>query len=59
MPVMETSLHSHLIGIHIQERIDRAAAERLARSVRPPRERRLPTLRLTARRWVGKVVTGP
>ena len=31
---MDASLHSHLAAIHIQERIDRAAGERLAREVR-------------------------
>jgi hypothetical protein len=58
MPDMDTSLHSHITAIHIQERMDRAAGERLARSVRPPRRRRRPTLRLTTRRRVGKVVAG-
>jgi hypothetical protein len=38
---MDTSLHSHIIGIHIQERIERAAAERLARDAREPRAPRL------------------
>ena len=38
---MDTSAHSHIIGIHIQERIERATAERLAREARPPRAPRL------------------
>ena len=37
---MDTSLHSHLSAIRIQERMERAAGERLARDVRP-RPRRL------------------
>lgn len=47
IPAMETSLHSHIAAIHIQERIDRAAGERLAREARasskpePHRARRL------------------
>jgi hypothetical protein len=47
IPDMETSLHSHIAAIHIQDRIDRAAGERLAREARaaskpePRRARRL------------------
>jgi len=58
---METSLHSHIIGIHIQERIAFAERERLARGRRRPVRPRhgLGRLRLTGRRRVGKVVAGP
>lgn len=44
---MDTNLHSHLIALHIQERIDRATNERVAREARAatktasPRRRRL------------------
>ena len=38
---METSLHSHIIGIHIQERIAFAERERLARELRLARKPRL------------------
>jgi hypothetical protein len=44
MPAMDTSLHSHIIGIHIQERIAFAERERLAREARvasKPEPRRL------------------
>ena len=34
MPVMETSLHSHIAAIHIQERIAFAERERFARELR-------------------------
>jgi hypothetical protein len=59
---MDTSLHSHIAAIHIQERIDRAAAERLAREVRRARKPRgsfflLP--RRTAPTPLGKVGAGP
>jgi hypothetical protein len=38
---METNLHSHIIGIHIQERIAFAERERLAHELRPARKPRL------------------
>jgi hypothetical protein len=38
IPVMETSLHSHIAAIHIQERIAFAERERFAREVRGPRK---------------------
>jgi hypothetical protein len=44
IPAMETNLHSHIIGIHIQERIAFAERERLAREARAastPERRRL------------------
>jgi hypothetical protein len=53
---MDTSLHSHIAGIHIQERIALAERERLAREVRRPRAFRLSFPRRTAPtpvRWVG------
>jgi hypothetical protein len=56
---MDTSLHSHLIALHIQERISVADRERVAREVRPARERRRLVLRLTPRRRIGKVVARP
>jgi hypothetical protein len=57
---MDSTLHTHIAAIHVQERIAFAERERLARSVvRQPRPRRRPKLRLTARRQVGKVVAGP
>ena len=34
---MDTSLHSHIVGIHIQERIAFAERERFAREIRPAR----------------------
>jgi hypothetical protein len=48
---MDTSLHSHIIGIHIQERIDRASAERLAREARTASK---PTSRRARRLWRAK-----
>ncbi|HEX5781306.1 MAG TPA: hypothetical protein VFX80_05275 [Solirubrobacteraceae bacterium] len=49
---METSLHSHIAAIHIQERIDRA--EHLAREVRAVSK---PERRRVLRLWRPKVVT--
>jgi hypothetical protein len=56
---METSLHSHLISLHIQERIAVAQRERAAREVRRPRESRLRLPRRTAPTPVHRVGAGP
>jgi hypothetical protein len=56
---METSLHSHIIGIHIQERIAFAERERLARELRPRRAPRFRLPRRTAPTPLGKVGAGP
>ena len=56
---METTLHSHLISMHIQERIAMAQRERAAREVRRPREPRLRLHRLTAPTPVHSVGAGP
>jgi hypothetical protein len=59
---METNLHSHIIGIHIQERIAFAERERLARSVKRERKPRSVFFRLprrTAPTPVRRVGAGP
>jgi hypothetical protein len=59
---METSLHSHIIGIHVQERIAFAERERLAREVRRDRKPRSLLFRLprrTAPTPLRKVGAGP
>jgi hypothetical protein len=59
---METSLHSHIISLHIQERIDRAERKRAARELRRDRKPRRPWLRLprrTAPSPVRRVGAGP
>ena len=59
---METNLHSHIIGIHIQERIAFAERERLAREVRRDRKPRSLLFRLprrTAPTTLRKVGAGP
>jgi hypothetical protein len=59
---METSLHSHIVGIHIQERIALAERERLAREVRGPRKPLTSWIRLprrTAPTPVRRVGAGP
>jgi hypothetical protein len=56
---METSLHSHIIGIHIQERIAFAERERIASEVRRPRAFRLSLPRRTAPTPVRRVGAGP
>ena len=59
---MDTSLHSHIVGIHIQERIARAERERLAREIRPARTSvwaRLGLPRRTAPTPVRRVGAGP
>ena len=59
---MDTSLHSHIIGIHLQERIAFAERERLAREVRGPRKPFMSWLRLprrTAPTPVRRVGAGP
>ena len=59
---METSLHSHIIGIHVQERIALAERERLARETRGPRKSfmsRLHLPRRTAPTPLRKVGAGP
>ena len=55
---METSLHSHIIGIHIQERIAFAERERLARELRRPRTPRFRLPRRTAPTPLRKVGAG-
>jgi hypothetical protein len=56
---METSLHSHIISLRLQERIAFAERERLAREVRGPRRPLLSRLRPPPRpapppgRWGG------
>jgi hypothetical protein len=40
MPLMESNLHSHMVGLYIQDRIAEANAARLAREARPPRSPR-------------------
>jgi hypothetical protein len=59
---METSLHSHIIGIHVQERIAFAERERVAREARGPRGSfmsRLHLPRRTAPTPVRRVGAGP
>ena len=59
---MDTSLHTHIVGIHIQERIARAERERLAREIRPARTSlwaRLGLPRRTAPAPVRRVGAGP
>ena len=56
---METSVHSHIIGIHIQERIAFAERERLARDLLPRRTPRFRLPRRTAPTPVHKVGAGP
>ncbi len=59
---METSLHSHIISLHLQERITFAERERLAREVRSPRKPLTSWLRLprrTAPTPVRRVGAGP
>ena len=56
---METSLHSHIIGIHIQERIAFAERERLARELSRPRAFRLRLPRRTTPTPVRGVGAGP
>ena len=56
---METSLHSHIVGIHIQERIAFAERERLARELKPSRKLSLRLPRRTAPTPVRRVGAGP
>ena len=59
---MDTSLHSHIISLHIQERIAFAERERLARELRGPRKplmSRLHLPRRTAPTPVRTVGAGP
>ena len=59
---METNLHSHIISLHIQERIAFAERERIARQVRGPRKPLMSWLRLprrTAPTPVRRVGAGP
>jgi hypothetical protein len=59
---METNLHSHIISLHIQERIAFAERERFAREVRGPRKPLMSWLRLprrTAPTAVRRVGAGP
>jgi hypothetical protein len=59
---METSHHSHIIGIHLQERIALAERERTAREIRragKPRGLRLHLPRRTAPTQLRKVGAGP
>ena len=37
---MDSNIHSHIVALHIQDRIAEAEAARLAREARAPRERR-------------------
>jgi hypothetical protein len=46
---MDTSLHSHIISLHTQERIAFAERERVARQVRGPRKPLMSWLRLPRR----------
>jgi hypothetical protein len=46
---MDTSLHSHIISLHLQERIALAERERLAREIRRPRKLSALRLRLPRR----------
>ena len=46
---MDSTLHSHIVGLHIQDRIAEASAERLAREVRAAREPRPARRRLWRR----------
>jgi hypothetical protein len=59
---METNLHSHIISLHVQERIAFAERERIARQVRGPRKPLMSWLRLphrTAPTPVRRVGAGP
>ena len=59
---METSIHSHIISMNIQERIGSAERERLAREARGPRKPVLSRLRLprrTAPTPIRRVGAGP
>ena len=59
---METNLHSHIISLHVQERIAFAERERLAREVSGPRKPLMSWLRLprrTAPTPVRRVGAGP
>ena len=46
---MDSTIHSHIVGLHIQDRIAEASAERLAREVRAAREPRPARRRLWRR----------
>ena len=59
---MDTSLHSHIVSLHIQERIAFAERERFAREIRRPRKLSTFRLRLpgrTAPTPAPKVGAGP
>ena len=59
---MDTSLHSHIISLHTQERIAFAERERVARELRGPRKPLMSWLRLprrTAPTPVRRVGAGP